>query len=304
MRGRADRAWIGHGRTPNGRRSALDRRRARPWFVSGGELASEPRIRLAGQTPRMNDIQFGRTMRALRHRAGLTQAELGARVGISQGTMSMLERGRLGGMTVGKVRRIAAGLDADLVLILTWRGGDLARLLDARHADLCEAMARMLDGLGWHVVPEVSYSQFGERGSIDLIAWHEATATLLVIEVKSEITSVEETLRKHDAKVRLGPGIVRESIRSVFARRRVCWSCLSIGSAVRRQVESKRAVFGHAHPDRSVAVRAWLRAPDRPMAGLIFLPESKVGRGMRSMTPRKRVRTARPSVDGGGGGGI
>jgi hypothetical protein len=51
---------------------------------------------------------------------------------------------------------------------------------------------------------------FGERGSIDLLAWHESSRTLLVIELKTELTSVEETLRRHDSKVRLAPGIARE----------------------------------------------------------------------------------------------
>ena len=51
---------------------------------------------------------------------------------------------------------------------------------------------------------------YGERGSIDLLAWHEASRTLLVIEFKTELTSIEETLRRHDSKVRLAPGIARE----------------------------------------------------------------------------------------------
>ncbi|HEY4190087.1 MAG TPA: hypothetical protein VGM28_06685, partial [Candidatus Limnocylindrales bacterium] len=51
---------------------------------------------------------------------------------------------------------------------------------------------------------------YGERGSIDILAWHAATRTLLIVEVKTEIASAEEMLRRHDAKVRLGPAIGRE----------------------------------------------------------------------------------------------
>lgn len=256
----------------------------------------ESLVRLAGQSLGMNDIQLGRTVRALRHRASLTQAQLASRTGVSQGTVSMLERGRFGGMSLARLRGIVAGLDAELVLILTWRGGDLGRLLDARHADLCETMTRSLDERGWVVVPEVSYSQYGERGSIDLVGWHEASATLLVIEVKSEITSVEETLRKHDAKVRLGADIVRERF-GWRVRETARLLVLPEQRTIRRQIESKRAVFGRAYPDRTVSVRAWLRAPDRPLAGLIFLSDSNLGRGRRGPTPRKRVRMPRPSVD-------
>jgi transcriptional regulator with XRE-family HTH domain len=251
----------------------------------------------------MNDIQFGRTVRALRHRAVLTQAELAARIGVSQGTISTLERGRLRGMSLARLRGIVAELDAEVVLILSWRGGDLARLLDARHASLCESMTRVLDGCAWVVVPEVSYSRFGERGSIDLVGWHESTSTLLVIEVKSEITSVEETLRKHDAKVRLGPAIVRDRFGwDVRATARLL--VLPEHRTIRRQIEDKRAVFGRAYPDRAVAIRGWLRAPDRPLAGLLFLPDSNVARGMRGATTRKRVRAARSSVDGDHHGSI
>jgi hypothetical protein len=50
---------------------------------------------------------------------------------------------------------------------------------------LDEAVTRLLADDGWEAVPEVTYSIFGERGSIDL-AWHPASRTLLVIELKSE----------------------------------------------------------------------------------------------------------------------
>lgn len=244
----------------------------------------------------MNDIQIGRIGRALRHRAHLTQEDLAARTGVSQGTISLFERGRLSGMTIGKIRGIVAGLDAELVLIATWRGGDLDRLLDARHARLGDDIAERLGDGGWEVMPEVSYSSFGERGSIDLVAWHMATSTLLVIEVKSEITSIEETLRKHDAKVRLAPKIVRERFGwepRIVARLLV----LPEHRTIRRQVEDKPILFGRAYPDRAVAVRRWLRAPEGPLAGLVFLPNSHVVRGMRQSQIRKRVRVPRPSLD-------
>ena len=77
----------------------------------------------------------------------------------------------------------------------------------------------LLGAAGWMVRPEVSYSEWGERGSIDLLGWHASTRSLLIVEVKSELASVEETLRKHDEKVRLG---------SVVASRRLGWSPLTV----------------------------------------------------------------------------
>jgi Helix-turn-helix. len=244
----------------------------------------------------MNDIQIGRIGRALRHRANLTQEGLSARAGVSQGAISLFERGHLGGMPVGKVRRILAALDAELVLIARWRGGDLDRLLDARHARLGDDMARLLLEDGWEVVPEVSYSTFGERGSIDLVGWHAGTRTLLVVEVKSELASIEEMLRKHDAKVRLAPQVVRERFGQaplVVARLLV----LPEHRTIRGQVEDKPALFGVAYPARNVATRRWLRSPAGPLAGIMFLPDTNVVRGMREPATRKRVRVPRASVD-------
>src|SRR4029079_17838803 len=81
--------------------------------------------------------------------------------------------------------------------------GDIDRVADEGHAALVGLVAALLEGLGWQVRPEVSFSVFGERGSIDLVAWHPTARILLVVEVKTSLNSVEETLRRHDLKVRL-----------------------------------------------------------------------------------------------------
>jgi hypothetical protein len=40
------------------------------------------------------------------------------------------------------------------------------------------------------------------------VAWHAPSATLHVVEVKTSLVSVEETLRRHDVKARLAARIV------------------------------------------------------------------------------------------------
>lgn len=212
---------------------------------------------------------------------------------MSQGEISLFERGRIDGMPVGTLRKILGGLDAELVLYVRWRGGDLDRLLDAAHARLCDDLAASLTNQGWEVAPEVSYSVYGERGSIDLLAWEPRTKTLLVTEVKTEVASVEGTFRKHDEKVRLAPAIALE---------RLGWVAGSTARllvfpehrTVRRQVEGKSALFGRVYPTRNVGVRRWLRAPDGPMSGLLFLPDTSQARGRRGRATPKRVRPARP----------
>ena len=94
---------------------------------------------------------------------------------------------------------------------------------------------------------------YGERGSIDLVAWHAASATLLVIEVKTALTS-KETLRRHDVKVRPAAGVVAERF-GWKARRVARLLVLPGGSTARAQVRRHDAVLRSALPLRGPALR-------------------------------------------------
>ena len=109
-----------------------------------------------------------------------------------------LEAGRLGPMRTASIRAIVAVFGLSYEPALRGLGADEDRLIDERHSRILGACATWLKTLGWVVPSEVSYSEFGERGSVDLLAWHPASASLLVIEVKSELASLEATLRKLD----------------------------------------------------------------------------------------------------------
>lgn len=124
--------------------------------------------------------------------------------------VSLIERGHLQEVSLRITRRVAASLDAALIVHLQWRGAAIDRLLDEDHAGLVAAVAAVLGKTGWLVESEVTYSIYGERGSFDLLAFHPATRTLLVIEVKTELASIELTLRKMDEKARLGARVARE----------------------------------------------------------------------------------------------
>lgn len=56
---------------------------------------------------------------------------------------------------------------------------------------------------------EVSFDIRGQRGSIDILAFHPATGTLLVIEVKSVVPDMQAMLHGVDRKARLAPEIAR-----------------------------------------------------------------------------------------------
>jgi len=173
-------------------------------------------------------------------------------------------------MSLNAIRRIATALDADLDVGIRWRGGALDRLLDERHATLVGALANRLSAVGWEVATEVTYSHYGERGSIDLLGFEPVTRTLLVNEVKTEIGSVEATVRKHDEKVRLAAAIASERL-GWHSARIARLLVLPADSSPRRQVARHAAIFDRAYPLRGAALSAWLRLPDRSVAGLLFL---------------------------------
>jgi transcriptional regulator with XRE-family HTH domain len=237
----------------------------------------------------MDDVRLGARFRALRHRLGWRQVDLGDRAGLSQDLVSLVERGRIDEVSLRALRAHARALDAELVLELRWRAGELDRLMDEGHAALVDAVTNALARLGWEVRPEVSFAVFAERGSIDLVAWHPATATLLVVEVKTELTSIEETLRRHDAKVRLAPEICAERF-GWRARAVGRLLVLPEGTTPRRQVDRHAPVLQAAYPLRSDALRGWLAAPSGAARGLLFVPLTNVPRATRRPTSRRRVR--------------
>jgi len=177
---------------------------------------------------------------------------------------------------------------------IRWRGGELDRLIDEAHAALVGAVGRRLGADGWETRTEVTYSIYGERGSIDVLAWHAGARMLLVVEVKTMLASLEETLRRHDAKTRLAFRIGRErcdwdadGVSSVLV--------LPASSTSHRHVARHGDVLGAAYPLRGNALRRWLRKPREPAAGLLFLPAIAPGAGIHGRPTASRVR--RP-VDG------
>src|SRR4029079_5081268 len=109
------------------------------------------------------------------------------------------------------IRAVARALDVRVDLVPRWRAGDLDRLLNSRHAELHELVARYIAQLpGWVAQPEVSFAVFGERGVIDILAWHPGRRALLVIELKTDIHDVNELVGTVDRKGRLAQRIALE----------------------------------------------------------------------------------------------
>lgn len=237
----------------------------------------------------MDVVRLGRTLRALRIRRGLRQVDVGRVAGISQDLVSLFERGHLDRAQVRSLRRAAEALEAELVITLRWRGGDLDRLLDEGHASLVARTVAVLEAAGWMPMPEVTFAVYADRGSVDLLGWHAPTSTLLVVEIKTELTSLEETLRTHDIKVRLASRIAAERFgwRSRTVARMLI---LPDTSTARRRVARHAGVLDRAYPIRGHDGREWLRAPVGAPGLLLFLSPTIGGRGRCGPISRRRVR--------------
>jgi transcriptional regulator with XRE-family HTH domain len=218
----------------------------------------------------VTDDRAGRLIEAVRVHLGLRQIDLARAAGVDQKVVSLLERGELVRVSVERFRRVCAALKIEPVLELRWRGGLADRLIDRGHARIVEAVVAELRRHGWEVLPEYTFNVFGERGSVDILAWHPVHRALLIVEVKTRLTDMQAMLGSMSKKVRLVPAEI--------ARERG-WQRLVLGHVVvlldsranRSTVATHRATFDATFPRHTTAVRAWLRSPTADLAGLWFL---------------------------------
>jgi hypothetical protein len=204
-----------------------------------------------------------------------------------------IEHGRLEAVPVGVIRRVARALDARFDSVVRWQGGDLGRLVNARHAAMHEGMAHWFTGLaGWEAEPEVSFSIYGERGVIDILAWHAASSALLVTELKTELVDINDLMGTMDRKRRLAAEIAEG--RGWRPASVSTWVVLADGRTNRRALSTHAKVLRAKFPDDGRAVRGWLRSPDRAIHALSFLPSVHgvhPGRDLRAVR-----RVTRPSL--------
>ena len=114
--------------------------------------------------------------------------------------------GDAGSVRLARIRKAFEAVDGRLYLSPWWRGAAADRLLDERHAELVERLVALLRERGWIVGVEVSFNEWGERGSIDVLAWHPVRRAVAVCEAKTAFGSIEETDRILDVKVRVASG--------------------------------------------------------------------------------------------------
>ena len=244
----------------------------------------------------MDHAKVGRSVRVVRVRRRIRQSDLAALVELSQTTISRIERGRLDGITVGSLERVLAELGIRARLDMWWEGAELDRLLGGRHSAMHDAVARLFETCrDGRPRPRSSFSIAGERGIIDILAWHAASRSLLVIELKTELVDVQETVGTLHRKQRLASQIAEErgwSPASVSA-----WLVVADGRTNRRRVQAHRAMLRAAFPVDGRTVASWLAAPRGSIAALSFLPYSRGANTRREFAPVRRVNRRRPNRD-------
>jgi transcriptional regulator with XRE-family HTH domain len=240
----------------------------------------------------VDDLRFGGAIRSARIRRGWRQIDLARAANVSTGTISRLEHGHLASMPMAILRRVAGTLDIRLELLPRSRAADLDRMVNAKHAALAEAVINRLKRVGdWEVRPEVSFSVWGERGVVDVLAWHAGRSALLVIELKTEIVDVGELLGTLDRKRRLG----REIAAPAGWRPGTISAWLSVGDGMtnRRRVTAHAATLRAALPADGRELRRWLVDPTSEIRALTFVSDVHPGNVRSGFTTIRRVSTRR-----------
>lgn len=229
-------------------------------------------------------------MLRVRHR--LTQAALALRAGVSRRAVATLEGGGAGRLPLDSIAAILATVGARADIRVLWNGPELDRLLDGAHSAVAAQVKTRLEKWGWVVRVEVSYSRYGERGRIDLLAYHLATGLLLVVEVKTDLVDVQNLLGTLDVKARLATHVapsfgwrVRTVVPAVvFIEDR----------AIRDRLAALETLFDR-YELRGRTALTWLRNPSPGPGGILWftaLPSSQ--RGLR--THGQRVYPRRPAA--------
>jgi transcriptional regulator with XRE-family HTH domain len=243
----------------------------------------------------MDDLGVGRRFRAVRTHKRMRQLDVSEAAGVSRAGISRIEHGRFDSVTLETVRRVARALDISVGLVARWHGGDLDRMVNARHAALHETAALRFASLpGWIATPEVSFNVYGDTGAVDVLCWHAERRMCLVVELKSEIVDVQGMIGALDRYRRLAPRIARD--RGWDPVTVSTWVAIAAGRANERALATHRTVLRTAFPCDGRRLAAWLRDPIGRIDALTFLPYAhglNVGRDLstpRRVRPRSRPR--------------
>lgn len=233
-------------------------------------------------------IRIATIVRDGRERMGLSKSGLADRAGVSRQMIASVEGGKANPTLDVLVELLdGLGLEVDVAV----RGPVLIggpRTGDAAHAICSGYVQRRLEAAGWKTAREVRIDDGGYVGWIDLLAFHEPSGLLLVIEIKTRIDDLGAIERSMDWYLRA----------STRAARRYGWQPLHVAGwlvglatdEVETRIRENRAAFHVAFPGRA-----------SEMTALVADPSSiRNVRGLALIDPRSRRRgwLIRTRVDG------
>jgi len=246
----------------------------------------------------MRDLELGRLIRTLRRRRGLRQLDCALLASVHRSTWARLEGGHFEQLSLGTLRACLAAIEVKVDLIPHWRGAELDRLLDEDHSAIASRFHQRLQASRWEVRAEVSFNHFGDRGRVDLLAWHATTRALLIVEVKTEIADAQRLLGSLDVKARLAP-VLAKAAGWPTPQRVAVLLLVAESTTNRRRIGRLEPLFSRFRR-RGVAARRWLKQPvplPEPMLVFTNLPPAH-GRHPRRVSPtRIRPRKGASSVD-------
>lgn len=228
----------------------------------------------------------------LRIRKGWRQSDVATRAELSASVIGRHESGVIG--SLASFERHAGAFDLRVELRLVGRAGELVRLADEEHAAIVDALAAWFGAAGFLVEAEASFSEWGERGRIDLLAFDSRTGILVIVEAKTQLLDLQDLFGSMNVKERLAATIAKR--RGWTVRRRV--SVLAVAStAANRQVVRRHPSLFAGFDRRRLTTGGLASGNERH---LHWVPASEARRGSW-IAGRRRVRRMRASQSSRGG---
>lgn len=250
----------------------------------------------------MDGLRVGAALRALRMKRRWTQEDTARRAGVGRSAISQAERGLIGRLQVDTLNAIVRVFGAWLDVRVRSLGDDLDRLVNREHSALHEQMARFLRRLsGWDFAPEVSFAIYGERGIIDILAFHRATGRLLVIELKTLLVDIQELVGVIDRYRRVAMRVAAD--RGWHPVGVSVWLIVAPSRTNERRIAAHRTMLRAAFPLDGRGMRWWLREPVGDVAAMSSPPYAAREGTRGGIVGRKRASKAVPRVDPAEAGG-
>jgi transcriptional regulator with XRE-family HTH domain len=210
-------------------------------------------------------VTFARLCRDQRRRLRLTQAELGRRVGVTRGHIANIELGR-SDPSLELMERIATALDLEIDLVARPPmvvGAERQR--DLVHARCSGYVDRRFRGAGWLTAREVEIVQGRWHGWIDLLAFDPGAGTLIVVEIKTQVTDIGALERQVGWYERSAFRVARGN--GWQPRRVEVWVLALASLEVEATLRVNREVLAGAFPARARQMRGLLERVEHPVMG-------------------------------------